>query len=93
MSPVFVLTMRAVAGPGNVEPDGRRYDLLVFARGSDEAAAEEAGRRGLDQLGWVEAQTLRVGEITDPGALPEDFRVSFDSALAQGCSIIVYDQP
>jgi hypothetical protein len=90
---VFVLTMRAVAGPWNAEPDGRRYDLLVFVRGQGEADAESAARRGLDQLGWIEAVTLRSGEITHPEGVPEDLRANFQRALAGGCSIVVYDEP
>jgi thiamine pyrophosphate-dependent acetolactate synthase large subunit-like protein len=90
---VFVLTMRAVAGPRNAEPDGRRYDLLVFARGADETQAGAAARQALDQLGWIEAATLRSGEITNPDAVPEDLQPSFQRALETGCSVIVYDQP
>lgn len=90
---VFVVSMQAVAGPENVEPDGRRYDLLVFARADTEAEAEQVARHGLAQLGWIEAQVLRCGEITDPDAVPADFRRSFERAQAAGCAVIVYDEP
>jgi hypothetical protein len=90
---VFVLTMQAVAGPRNAEPDGRRYDLLVFARAADAAEADAAARRGLDLLGWTDAAVLRSGEITNPDGVPEDLRDNFHRARAQGCSVIVYDQP
>ena len=90
---IFVVTMQAVAGPANAQPDGRRYDLLVFARAETEAEAERVAFLGLDQLGWIEAMAVRSGEITDPDAVPEDFRPSFDRAQAGGCAVIVYDQP
>ena len=90
---VFVLTMRAVAGPANAEPDGRRYDLLVFARGDDETEAQVRAGLDLERLGWTEPQTLRCGEIIEPQALPDDFRASFRRAQEGGCAVIVYDQP
>jgi hypothetical protein len=90
---VFVVSMRAVAGPGNSQPDGRGYSLLVFARASSEAEAERVAVRGLGQLGWIEAQAMRYGEITDPAAIPEDLQGSFAAALEGGCAVIVYDQP
>ena len=90
---IFVVTMRAVAGPDNAVPDGRRYDLLVFARGADEAEAERVAFLGLEQLGWIEAVAVRSGEITNPDALPEDFRPSYERAQASGCAVIVYERP
>jgi hypothetical protein len=90
---IFVVTMQALAGPANAVPDGRRYDLLVFARATTEAEAERVARLGLDQLGWIEVEALRSGEITNPDAVPEDFRPSFDRAATCGCAVIVYDQP
>jgi hypothetical protein len=90
---VFVLSIRALAGPRNSEPDGRRYDLLVFARGDDEAAAETVARAGLQSLGWDEPEIVRTGEITDPGAVPEDLQGAMGRARANGCSVIVYDLP
>lgn len=92
-APVFVVTLQAVAGPDNSVPDGRRYDLLVFARAEAETEAEQVALRGAAQLGWIEAKTLRCGEITDPDALPDDFRDSFARAQAAGCAVIVYDEP
>jgi hypothetical protein len=89
---VFVVTIQAVAGPENVVPDGRRYDLLVFARGEDEAAAAEVAARGLGALGWIEVDILRSGEVTDSAALPEDFRDNYRQATEFGCSVIVYDE-
>jgi hypothetical protein len=93
MEAVFVLSVRAVAGPRNSEPDGRRYDLLVFARGADEAAAGAVAVSGLSALGWDEPEILRCGEITDEGAVPEDLRGALGRARANGCSVIVYDLP
>lgn len=90
---IFVVTLQAVAGPENSTPDGRRYDLLVFARAETEAEAEQVAFRGVAQLGWIDARALRAGEITDPDALPADFRSSFQGAQAAGCAVIVYDEP
>lgn len=90
---VYVLTMQAVAGPRHSQPDGRRYDLLVFARGLSEAEAERRAFRGLKQLGWVRAEALRSGEITRPEAVPEDFQPSLRGALENGCAVIVYEEP
>lgn len=90
---VFVLTMQAVAGPENSVPDGKRYDLLVFARGADEDDARATALSGLAFLGWTEPDVARIGEITDPGAVPEDLRGNMERAMASGCSVIVYDEP
>jgi hypothetical protein len=90
---IFVVTMRAVAGPKNSQPDGRCYDLLAFARAATEAEARRVAFDGLVQLGWIEAQALRTGEITDPAAIPADLQASFARALERGCAIIVYDEP
>ncbi|RAK58737.1 hypothetical protein DJ021_02425 [Phenylobacterium hankyongense] len=90
---VFVVTMQAVAGPRNSQPDGLRYDLLVFARGDSEAAAEQTAFAGLAQLGWVDAVALRTGEITDPAAVPEDLQPALARARQSGCAVIVYEQP
>lgn len=90
---VFVVTMKAVAGPRNAAPDGRRYDILVFARADSETDAERVAFAGLDQLGWIDAEALRAGEIIDPGAIPHDLRRTYERALAGGCAVIVYDQP
>lgn len=89
---IFVVTMRAVAGPENSVPDGRCYDLLVFARASTDSEAEAVAFRGLAQLGWIDGQALRAGEITEPDALPEDFRRTFERAQAAGCAVVVYDE-
>jgi hypothetical protein len=91
--PVFVLSVEALAGPSNAVPDGRRYALLVFARGADEAAAEAVARRGLGDLGWDEARVLRSGEVTDPSGVPEDLARAYRNAEAHGCAVIVYDEP
>jgi hypothetical protein len=90
---VFVVTMRAVAGPENSQPDGRAYDLLVFARAETEAEAERVAFDGLSRLGWIDAQALRSGEITDPDAVPTDLQGSYARAVENGCAIIVYDEP
>ena len=93
MEAVFVLSVRAAAGPRNSVPDGRRYDLLVFARGDDEAAAGAAALNGLAALGWDAPEVLRSGEITDETAVPEDLQGALARARANGCSVIVYDEP
>jgi hypothetical protein len=90
---VFVLSIRALAGPRNAEPDGRRYDLLVFARGETEPVAGAVAASGLAALGWDEPEILRCGEITDAGAVPEDLQGAVARAKAKGCSVIVYDLP
>jgi hypothetical protein len=90
---VFVVTIQALAGPQNAQPDGRRYDLLVFACADSEAEAERVAATCIGQLGWIEATTLRSGEITDPAAVPEDLKGAFERALESGCAVIVYDEP
>lgn len=90
---VFLLTVEALAGPRNSVPDGKRYSILVFARGADEAAAEAVARKGLDQLGWDAVEVLRSGEVVDAGAVPEDLRGALARAQDSGCSVIVYDDP
>lgn len=92
-TPVFVLTVEARAGPRNSVPDGNRYALLVFARGEDDTAAEIAAREGLRALGWDEPDILRMGEITDEAAVPPDLARALNNARAQGCAVIVYDEP
>ena len=89
---VFVLTLRATAGPENSQPDGRRYTILAFARGDTEEAATEVAFKGLDARGWIEGKTLRCGEIVDPGAVPEDLRSAMHNAQANGCALIIYDE-
>ena len=92
-SSIFVLTMRAVAGPRNSEPDGRRYTILAFARGEDEAASTRAAFAGLDILGWDEAEAQRCGEVTDEAAVPTDMQATLARARRHGCALIVYDEP
>jgi len=89
---VFVVTLRATAGPANSQPDGRRYTILAFAKGDTEDAATDAAFNGLDALGWIEGETLRCGEIVDPGAVPEDLRPAMANARANGCALVVYDE-
>jgi hypothetical protein len=85
--------MRAVAGPENSQPDGKRYHILAFARGETEEAASAVAFKGLDARGWIEAETLRSGEITDPDAVPEDLKGAMERALRDGCALVVYDEP
>jgi hypothetical protein len=89
---IFVLTLRAVAGPENAQPDGRRYTILAFAKGETEAAATDAAFKGLDALGWMEGEALRCGEIVEPGAVPEDLRGAMQNAERHGCALVVYDE-
>ena len=88
---VFVLTVRALAGPRNSEPDGKRYDILLFARGETEEAARELGAAALDDRGWDEAEILRAGEIIDAGAVPEDLKGAMQRAVRDGTALIVYE--
>lgn len=90
---VFVLTVRATAGPANSQPDGRRYTILAFARGDTEEAATETACNGLEELGWIEHEILRCGEIVDAGAVPEDLRSALQNARDNGCALVVYDEP
>ena len=89
---VFVLTLRATAGPANSQPDGRRYTILAFAKGDTEAVATDAALQGLDALGWIEGETLRCGEIVAAGAVPEDLRGAMHKARENGCALVVYDE-
>ena len=90
---VFVLTVQATAGPANSQPDGRRYTILAFARGDSETVATEAACNGLEALGWIDREILRCGEIVDAGAVPEDLRSALQNARANGCALVVYDEP
>jgi hypothetical protein len=90
---VFVVSIQAVAGPQNAVPDGRGYDLLVFARAESDPEAEAAALHGVAQLGWIRARALRCAEVLRPEALPADFTPSYRRALADGCAVIVYDEP
>jgi hypothetical protein len=90
---VFVLTVQAVAGPANSQPDGLGYAILAFVRGDSEASATDAALAGLASLGWIEPQILRAGEITDPEAAPPDLQPPIARALRDGCALVIYDQP
>ena len=85
---VFVLTLEAV------EADGQpALTVLAFARAEEEEAAGRIAVAELERLGWRQIQVLRAGEVTDPGALPEDFRGAWTNALTWGCGLIIYDDP
>jgi hypothetical protein len=90
---VFVLTVQATAGPANSQPDGRRYTILAFARGDSEAAATDEALGGLEALGWIDREILRCGEIVNARAVPEDLRSALQNARANGCALVVYDEP
>jgi hypothetical protein len=85
--------MRAVAGPANSQPDGRRYAILAFVCGEDEPQATETAFAALEVLGWIDAEALRSGEITDPEAVPADLRAPMKRARRDGCALVVYDEP
>lgn len=89
---VFVVTMTAVAGPRNSVPDGKRYHILAFARGEEEADAEAVARAGLDDRGWEDGVALRIGEIVKPEATPDDLKGAMERAARDGCALVVYDQ-
>jgi hypothetical protein len=85
---VFVVTLEAV------EADGQpALTVLAFARAEEEAAAGRIAVAELERLGWRQIQVLRAGEVTDPGALPEDFCGAWTNALTWGCGLIIYDDP
>jgi hypothetical protein len=88
---VFVVTMRAIAGPQNSTPDGRPYDILAFVRAETDAEAEAAACAGLTAGGWIEAYVQRTGEITNPDATPEDLRPAMERGERDGCALIVYE--
>jgi hypothetical protein len=88
---VFVVTLRAIAGPNNSTPDGRPYDILAFVRAETEVEAETVALAGLSVGGWIEAYVQRTGEITDPDATPEDLRPAMERAERDGCALIVYE--
>lgn len=88
---VFLVTLRAIAGPANAQPDGRPYDILAFARAETEGGAEQAAMAGLAARGWIEGYVLRTGEITDPTGVPEDLKGAFERGRDEGCALIVYE--
>ena len=85
--------MQAVAGLRNAEPDGKRYTILAFAHGADEAAATRVAFAGLEARGWDEAQALRCGEVTNEAAVPADLQSALARARRDGCALIVYEEP
>lgn len=95
MSPpaVFLVTTQAVAGPDSEDADGRRYTILAFARADTEEAASDVALSDLAGQGYIDVEIERTGEITDPGAIPDDLRNAYDIALRWGCGLIIYDEP
>ena len=90
---VFVVTVRAVAGPESADADGRAYAILAFVAAEAEPEAELAARQDLEAQGWVDIQIERIGEITDEAAVPEDFARAMQTARRWGCALIIYDEP
>lgn len=85
---VFVVTLEAVEADG--EPT---LTVLAFAHADEEEAAGQIAVAELERLGWRHIQVLRAGEVTDPDALPDDFRGAWTNALTWGCGLIIYDEP
>ncbi|ODT89195.1 hypothetical protein [Phenylobacterium sp. SCN 70-31] len=85
---VFLVTLEAVEAPGDVP-----LTVLAFARAGDEAAAQAAAVAELEGFGWRDIRPLRVGELIDRDALPDDFRDAVANADRFGCGLIVYDEP
>lgn len=83
---VSVVTLEGVEAPGTPA-----LTVLAFVRAATPAAAEAGALAELAALGWSNVRALRTGEVTDPGALPEDFRGAMETALRFGCGLIVYD--
>jgi len=84
-SGVFVATLE--------DRSARRLAVLAFARAGDEAEAQARAAAELSGFGWLDVRALRASEVTDAGALPEDFRAAYETALAYGCALIIYDEP
>jgi hypothetical protein len=84
----FLVTLEA-----DETSSGPRLKVLAFALGEDEAAATAAAVSDLEGQGWSGIEALRTGEVTDPGALPDDFRSAYEAALKWGCGLIIYDEP
>ncbi len=85
---VFVVTLEAVEADG-LSP----LTVLAFARADDEAAAGAVATAELTGFGWRDIRILRAGEVTNPDALPDDFRDAMANALTWGCGLIIYDEP
>lgn len=84
---VFVVTLEAVEA-GAEAP----LTILAFARAAGEAEAEQAAAQDLADQGWSAIRALRTAEVIDVPALPEDFRSAYETALAWGCALIIYDE-
>lgn len=87
-SGVFVVTLQAVERAG--EPP---LTVLAFAQGADADAAEAVAVRETARDGFTDIRALRAGEITDPNALPDDFREAMANARRYGCWLIIYEAP
>lgn len=85
---IFVVTLEAVE-PGATRP----LTVLAFARADDETNAEAAAAADLADQGWRDVRVLRIAEVIDAPALPEDFRAAYETALKWGCALIIYDEP
>lgn len=85
---MFVVTLEAVERAG--EPP---LTVLAFAVGADAAAAEAVAVRETARDSFTDIRALRAGEITDPDALPDDFREAMANARRYGCWLIIYEAP
>ncbi len=88
MKPVFVVTLEGVE-----PPDPGRLTVLAFVAAADDDAAQALATAELARRGWTDVRALRVGEITDEGAVPSDFARAFESARTYGVGLIIYDAP
>lgn len=87
-SSVFVVTLEGVE-----TADEGPLTVLAFVVGADEAEAEAVAVREMGRDGFSQIQALRTGEITDPAALPDDFREAMANARRYGSWLIIYEAP
>ncbi len=85
---VFLVTLEGVE-----PPDGATLTVLAFARADDEASAMASAEAELRALDWTGVKALRIGELIDWSALPDDFRHAAATALRHGCGLIIYEEP
>ena len=87
-SSVFVVTLEGVEVAG--EPP---LTVLAFVVGADEAGAEATAVHETGRDGFTDVKALRVGEVTNPDAMPDDFRDAMANARRYGSWLIIYETP
>ncbi|WP_296595038.1 hypothetical protein [Phenylobacterium sp.] len=83
---VFVVTLDAFEA-------GKGLTVLAFVRAQEEAEAAEIAIRETLRDGFSQPKVLRMAEVIDAGAMPEDFRDAMAGALRYGSWLIAYDAP